>query len=203
MTNRGILIVISGPSGVGKTTICERLLEDPAIRRVITCTTRPPRPQERQDVDYHFLDRAEFEHRIESGLFAEYAEVYGHLYGTPLDEIEEGIKKGWRMILNIDVQGARQLRDSGIDGMLTFFIAPPDFATLERRLRGRGNDSPAQVARRLEAARRELEELDEYDHVVVNQDLDETVAEIRRALSLETEREHARAGGGDLPDGND
>ncbi|HLU49851.1 MAG TPA: guanylate kinase [Planctomycetota bacterium] len=196
---RGKLIVISGPSGVGKTSICDRLLEDPRFRRVVTCTTRPPRETEVPGVDYHFLGREEFEQGIREGRFAEHAEVYGHLYGTPLDDIERGIREGSHMLLNIDVQGARQLRKAPIDGMVTLFIAPPDLETLEKRLRGRGNDTPESIERRLLAAHAELAERDLYDHVIVNESLEQAIRDVLKAIELEPQTEHASAFGGKDP----
>ena len=118
MSKRGRLIVISGPSGVGKTSICEALLKKPEFKRVITCTTRPPREGEQDGIDYFFSARNDFEEGIKDGRFLEYAEVYGNLYGTPRSQVEDGIAKGNDLLLNIDVQGARLVRDSGIPDLV-------------------------------------------------------------------------------------
>jgi guanylate kinase len=180
----GRLIVVSGPSGSGKTTICERLLADARFHRVVTCTTRSPRGREQNGVDYHFLSRDEFERGIAKGRFAEYAEVYGNLYGTPLDEVLEGIESGAQLLLNIDVQGARQLREKSIAGMVSIFIEPPDLAILEARLRRRGTEEESAVRRRIAVAREEWAEKAHYDHAIVNDDIERAVNAVYEALEL-------------------
>ena len=178
MSKRGRLIVISGPSGVGKTSLCEALLERSSCGRVITCTTRPPREGEQDGQDYFFLDRNSFEEGLRAGRFLEHAEVYGNLYGTPRDQVEEGIEKGQELLLNIDVQGARQIRESGIPELMTIFIDAPSEEELERRLLNRASDSEEIVRRRLETARAERKEKTAYNHVVVNADFDTAVREL-------------------------
>jgi len=178
LSKRGRLIAISGPSGVGKTSLCEALLENSNCRRVITCTTRPPREDEHDGQDYFFLDRNNFEEGLRAGRFLEHAEVYGNLYGTPGDQVKEGIENGYDLLLNIDVQGARQLRDSGIPELMTIFIDAPSAEELERRLLDRASDSDEVIRRRLEIARAERKEKSAYDHVVVNADFDEAVREL-------------------------
>ncbi|MBN1442187.1 MAG: guanylate kinase [Planctomycetes bacterium] len=182
MSGSGRLVVISGPSGAGKTSICRRLLARPGVRRVITCTTRPPRAGEMNGVDYLFLSPATFELGIEEGRFLEHASVHGHLYGTPREPVESGIANGETLLLNIDVQGARRLREAGIGGLVTIFIEPPDLDELERRLRQRGTDSTETVRRRVERAREELREKDLYDHIIVNDELERAAAEILEIL---------------------
>jgi len=176
------LIVISGPSGVGKTSLCEKLLEREEFVRVITCTTRPPRDGETNGEDYIFLDREEFEAGIDQGRFLEYANVYGKYYGSPRDQVEAGIEAGQSVLLNIDVQGAQAIRESGIPELTTVFIAPPSFEELEKRLRSRSTDSEEVIRGRLEVARKELEEQDLYDHVVVNDQFDAAVVELEELL---------------------
>ena len=178
MSKRGRLIVISGPSGVGKTSLCEAVLERSSCGRVITCTTRPPREGEQDGQDYFFLDRNSFEEGLRAGRFLEHAEVYGNLYGTPRDQVEEGIEKGRELLLNIDVQGARQIRESGIPELMTIFIDAPSEEELERRLLNRASDSEEVVRRRLETARAERKEKTAYNHVVVNADFDTAVREL-------------------------
>ena len=178
LSKRGRLIVISGPSGVGKTSLCEALLKRSSCRRVITCTTRPPREGEQDGQDYFFFDRNSFEEGLRAGRFLEHAEVYGNLYGTPRDQVEEGIENGHELLLNIDVQGARQVRDSGIPELMTIFIDAPSGEELERRLISRASDSDEVISRRLEVARAEREEKSSYDHVVVNGDFDEAALEL-------------------------
>ncbi len=180
----GRLVIVSGPSGVGKTTVTERLVETPGFERVITATTRPPRPDERQGIDYHFLDRAEFESGIDAGRFLEHACVHGeHLYGTPRDAVEDGLSRGLNVVLTIDVQGARQIRENAPElPTVTIFMLPPTTEELERRLRGRRSEDETLVARRLETARAELAEQEAYDYRVVNDDVDRVVRRIREIV---------------------
>ena len=178
MTAEGRLIVISGPSGVGKSTVAREMLKHSSFERIVTSTTRSPRPGEEDGVHYRFLGREEFEERIRKGSFLEHAAVHGHLYGTPREDVEDALRRGKHVLLNIDVQGAEQLRSRARFPMTTIFIVPPDEETLSSRLRGRGTEDPRQVSRRLEVARREMEEREKYDHVVVNREVENTVREI-------------------------
>ncbi len=188
MSARGRLVVISGPSGVGKTTLCDEVGKRRHVARAITCTTRAPRDDETDGSDYFFLEPAEFESRAASGGFLEHAKVYGHRYGTPREQVEAGIARGDVVLLNIDVQGAKQIRESGISELTTIFIEPPSLEVLEARLTGRSTDSADAVSRRLGIARDELAEKGDYDHVVVNDEIDKAVHGILRILdrSLET-----------------
>jgi guanylate kinase len=180
----GKLIVISGPSGVGKTTVIEHLLSGPGFERVVTATTRKPRPGERDGIDYHFMPRQEFEAGIRAGRFLEHARVHGNWYGTPREAVERGLEAGKRLILNIDVQGARQVRERarGIP-LVTIFLLPPSLEELERRLSRRGTEKPGEVAGRLEIARRELEDRDLFEHRVVNDTIERAAAAIREAIN--------------------
>lgn len=180
-TGRGLLVVISGPSGVGKTTVAERLLGEPGFARAVTATTRAPRPGERDGVDYRFLAEADFRREIAAGGFLEHAEVHGRLYGTPRQAVEEILRRGLACLLVIDVQGAATLRREGVPALYVF-VAPPSEAELERRLRSRRTDSEAEIARRLATARSELARRREYDTVVINDDLDRAVGEISRLV---------------------
>lgn len=184
---RGSLIVVSGPSGSGKTTICDRLERDYGCEYVVTATTRPPRAGETPGVDYQFLTREEFERRIAAGDFLEHATVHGNLYGTPRRAVEEALARGARLILEIDTQGAAQLRASGIPHR-SVFIQVPDLATLERRLRARNTESQDVLERRLARAREEIAEGKRYDFEVVNDDLEPAIAEVARRLGLERVR---------------
>ena len=177
MKPRGLLVVISGPSGVGKTTVAQRLLQTPYYARAVTATTRSPRPGEVDGVDYRFLDEKTFRDGIAAGRFLEHAEVHGRLYGTPRDAVEAILHQGLICLLVIDVQGAATLRASGADARYVF-VAPPSDEELERRLKGRKTDSAIAISQRLANARTELARRSEYDTVVINDDLERVVGEI-------------------------
>jgi len=181
------MVVISGPSGSGKSTICKRLLEDPHVVFSVSATTRRMRPGEVDGRDYHFLAVDEFRKRIERGEFIEYAEVYGNLYGTLRQPLERAIAAGQLYLLEIDVQGALQLKALGEPGQY-LFIAPPDFEELRRRLVKRNTETPEVLERRLHKAEDEFRERGKYDHVVVNDELERAVAEVRRLIGLEKGR---------------
>jgi len=181
---RGRMAVISGPSGSGKSTICKRLLEDPRVVFSVSATTRARRPGEVDGRDYHFLAREEFKRRVERGEFIEHAEVYGNMYGTLRAPMEEVLASGNVYLLEIDVQGANQLRALGVPGTYVF-IAPPDFEELRRRLAARGTETTEMLERRLHKAEDEWRERVRYDHVVVNDDVDRAVGEIRTILGLD------------------
>ncbi len=172
------VFVITGPSGVGKGTLIRGLLERvPGLELSISATTRPPRPGERDGVDYYFLSEEEFERRVRGGDFLEHARYAGHRYGTLRSELERRLKAGSGVVLEIEVQGARQVRAAMPDA-LAVFIAPPSLAALEARLQGRGTDNPEQVRRRLQSAERELKAQAEFAHVIVNDRLEQATAEL-------------------------
>jgi len=178
---RGSLLVLSGPSGVGKTTIARRLAKIPGIVRVTTATTRPPRPGEEDGRDYRFLARGPFEEAVARGEFLEHAEIDGNLYGTPREDVLRELAEGRLVLLDVDVQGARSLRAAGLPALLVF-VEPPSREELRRRLEGRGSEDPGAVRRRLERAEREMAQKGLYDVVVVNRDVGEAVAEIAAEL---------------------
>jgi guanylate kinase len=183
-SDRGKLVVISGPSGAGKTTLLARLLAQlPELKPSVSATTRPPRPGERDGVDYHFLTPEEFERRRAAGEFLECFEVFGrgYWYGTLRSEVSPSLAAGKSVVLEIDVQGTMAVLASHPDA-ITIFVRPGDAAELERRLRGRATDSDEAIARRLEVARRELERASEYQYQVVNDDVDRAVQEIYEIL---------------------
>jgi guanylate kinase len=183
MTTPGMMVVISGPSGSGKSTICKRLLEDPRIVFSVSATTRKKREGEVDGRDYHFLSRDEFRKRAERGEFIEHAEVYGNMYGTLRAPMQRALSEGKVYLLEIDVQGALQLKALGEPGLYVF-IAPPDFEELRRRLVKRNSETPEMLERRLHKAEDEYRERVKYDHIVVNDDLDRAVNEIRRIIGL-------------------
>ena len=180
------LVVISGLSGAGKTTLARALLEDPRYARALTATTRGPRGGEVDGVDYHFLNAPAFDAGIAEGAFLEWAVVYGdHRYGTPRKNVEAILGSGRHCVLVIDVQGAATLREKGVAGLFVF-VKAPSLAELERRLRNRGEDDDVAIAARLEAARAELAAQDEFDLVLVNDNLDEAARQL--AVRLGTRR---------------
>lgn len=162
---------MSGPSGVGKSAVAGRLLRDPRFARAITATTRAPRPGERDGTDYHFLTADAFRAHLKDDWFLEHAEVYGRLYGTPRHEVEAVLASGRHCVLVIDVQGAATLRRGGVEAAYVF-LDPPSRDELERRLRARGGDDAASVARRLAEVAHELDEAEAFPHRVVNADLE-------------------------------
>lgn len=175
----GLCLVISAPSGAGKSTLVERLrAEFPHFAYSISCTTRAPRGEEKDGVDYHFLTRDDFVSRREAGHFAEWAEVHGNLYGTPKAPVEEHLAGGRDVLFDIDVQGALQVKGVFPQGLFVF-IQPPSRLELERRLRGRGTDSDEAIAKRLGNALGELRQAGRFDYIIVNDDLDTAADELR------------------------
>lgn len=182
-TKTGKMLVISGPSGSGKTTICKKLREDPRVKFSVSATTRAPRTGEVDGRDYFFVSKERFRELASQGAFIEHAEVFGNMYGTLREPMEDALRRGEVYLLEIDVQGALQLKTLGVAGVYVF-IAPPDFEELRRRLVGRGTDAPEVVERRLKKAEDEYRERVKYDHVVVNADLERAVDEVRELVGL-------------------
>ena len=190
MTRRGLLIVLSAPSGTGKTTLVTRLVERvPQLVRSRSYTSRTPRPGEVEGVDYHFVAPARFRDMIDAGEFLEWADVFGRLYGTSAAATECYLASGLDVVLVIDVQGARQVRRQVRDAV-GIFVLPPSFGTLDERLRSRGEDQgdALDLERRLDTARREIEMIDEYDYVVVNDEIDACVERLRHIVLAERSR---------------
>lgn len=182
MLNTGKLIVLTGPSGVGKGTLVKELLSRyPDIYLSVSATTRSPRPGEINGQHYYFVSRGEFEEMITAGEFFEWAEFAGNCYGTPKKQVQNRINEGKLVLLEIEVEGARQIRDSFPDA-LRIFILPPSSAELENRLRGRGQDSEDAIARRLKRAQEEIEAAHEFDFQVINDDLEEALKKLETLL---------------------
>jgi len=177
------LIVFSAPSGGGKTTLAQMLIKDfPNLKLSISSTTRAPRGQEKDGVDYHFLTVEEFKSRIKAGKFAEHAEVHGNFYGTEFDTVKNNLKNGVSVLALVDVKGAEVLKASFPGDVYTIFVKPPDLKTLEARLKGRGTERPEAIAIRLANAKEEMEHAKDFDRVVINDDLQTAYAELRMIL---------------------
>ena len=192
---RGLLIVLSSPSGAGKSTISRMLLEsDPAITMSISATTRPKRPGERDDVDYHFVDDAEFDAMIAAGDFVEWAPVFGYRYGTPKVPVKDALRDGRDILFDIDWQGTQQLHAAMGEDLVRIFLLPPSMDELERRLRDRGTDSAEVIAQRMERAASEISHWAEYDYVLVNHDSQACVADVRAIVAAERPKRTRRIG---------
>jgi guanylate kinase len=185
---RGLLIVISGPSGVGKDTVIKHLLDlDPKLKYSVSYTTRPPRPGEVDGVDYRFVNREEFERLMREGALLEYATYDSHLYGTPITPLDQARAAGYDIVLKIDVQGAEQVRKRAQDA-LRIFLAPPNMDELLRRRTERHSESARDQTARQVIARHEMELAPHFDHVVINDDLERAVQEVLAIIRLARER---------------
>jgi len=179
------VLVITGPSGVGKGTLIRGLMERlPELELSVSATTRDPRPGEHDGVDYHFLSREDFDRRVAVGDFVEHADYAGRSYGTLRSELERRTRAGVPVVLEIEVQGARQVR-AAMPQAVQIFIAPPSLEALRARLIGRGTDEPEEVERRLAVAERELAARPEFAHVVVNDRLEDALAELKEIVAAE------------------
>jgi guanylate kinase len=183
---RGLLIVLSSPSGAGKSTISRMLLKsDPDVTMSVSATTRPQRPGETDDLDYHFVDDATFDHMIDEGEFVEWAPVFNHRYGTPKAPVKAALKAGSDILFDIDWQGTQQLHSAMGEDLVRIFILPPSMAELERRLTTRGTDSAEVIADRMQRASGEISHWAEYDYVLVNRDTEECLARVRTIVAAE------------------
>ena len=179
--NKGRLFVISGPSGTGKGTICKELIKDDKIRLSVSMTTRKPREGEVHGVSYYFATKEEFLQKIDAGGFLEYAEVFGNYYGTPKMEVLELLDKGMDVLLEIDVQGALQIKDVYPEAVLVF-ILPPSMEELRARLTGRATETQDVVERRLGEAAKEISYVKQYDYAVINDDLEEAIDNVKMVI---------------------
>ena len=182
MTGRGLVVVVSGPSGVGKGSVhagLHGLLE--GLEVSVSATTRAPRPGERDGVAYRFVDDVTFDRLVDGDALLEWAEYAGHRYGTPRGPLEDAVERGRTVLLEIEVQGALQVRSRMPEALLVFLV-PPAFDELERRLRDRGTEDEPTIQARLDVARGEMEAQDKFDHVVINDDLERATAEVARLI---------------------
>jgi guanylate kinase len=183
---RGLMLVLSSPSGAGKTTLSRQLLDnDSHIQLSVSCTTRAKRPGEKDGVDYKFLDTASFRGMIDRGEFLEHARVFDHYYGTPRVPVETALDSGRDMLFDIDWQGTQQLKEKGREDLVTVFILPPSTRDLERRLITRAQDSPETVAQRMAKAADEMSHWAEYDYVIINRDIATSLTELKSILTAE------------------
>ena len=185
MDRRGLMLVLSSPSGAGKTTLSKMLLDDPALELSISVTTRPPRPGEVDGRDYHFIDRARFDAMIKRGELLEWAEVFGNGYGTPRAPVEAALASGRDVLFDIDWQGTQQLREKGRDDLVSVFVLPPTVPDLEQRLRMRAQDAPEVIRSRMAKAADEMSHWAEYDYVIINRRVTDAFADVRAILGAE------------------
>ena len=186
VARRGLMLVLSSPSGAGKTTLSRMLLKaDGHIDLSVSVTTRPQRPGEVDGRDYHFIDMVRFESMVKSGKLLEWAEVFGHRYGTPRIPVEKALRAGRDVLFDIDWQGTQQLREKARDDLVSVFILPPSVTELQRRLERRAQDSRAIIAGRMAKAAGEMSHWPEYDYVIVNREKKDAFAEVQAILAAE------------------
>ena len=192
----GLMVILSSPSGAGKSTLARRLMDwDAWLRFSVAATTRAPRPGEIDGEHYHFTTRDGFLRMVAEGQMLEHAEVFGNLYGSPRGPVEQAMLAGRDTLFDVDWQGGQQIRASALGAhVVSIFVLPPSLPELERRLRGRGQDSDAVIAGRMQKSRSEISHWAEYDYVLVNDDLDQTEARMRAILTAERLRRDRQAG---------
>jgi guanylate kinase len=192
---RGLMLVLSSPSGAGKTTITRALIErDPELESSVSVTTRPARVGEIHGRHYHFIDQAQFQAMVEGGELIEHATVFGNSYGTPRAPIEAALAAGRDVVSDVDWQGTQQLKESMRNDIVSVFVLPPTIAALETRLRSRAQDSPEVVAQRMAKSADEMSHWPEYDYVIVNRELEESVAQVQAILTAERLRRERQVG---------
>ena len=195
IARRGLMLVLSSPSGAGKTTLSRMLLKaDRNVELSVSVTTRPQRRGEVDGRDYHFIDRARFKAMVKTGKLLEWAEVFGHCYGTPRRPVEQALQAGRDVLFDIDWQGTQQLREKARDDLVSVFILPPAVKELERRLERRAQDSNDIIGSRMAKAAGEMSHWPEYDYVIVNRDKAEAFAEVRAILAAERLRRERQIG---------
>jgi guanylate kinase len=199
INRRGVMLVLSSPSGAGKTSISREILRrEPSLSMSVSATTRPKRPGETDGRDYHFVDPTEFGLMINRGEFLEHAKVFGNYYGTPRTFVDAKLSQGLDVLFDIDWQGTQQLRDTARSDVVSVFILPPSTGELERRLNARAQDPAHVVSQRMSQASNEMSHWPEYDYIIVNRDLDASVAKVQAILSAERTRRERQIGLGDF-----
>ena len=195
ITRRGLMLVLSSPSGAGKTSICDRLLQQEVeLILSVSATTRKRRPGEVDGKDYHFLSTLEFETRINNSEFLEYAKVFGNYYGTPSNLVEKSLKSGVDVLFDIDWQGTQQMKAKARQDLVSVFILPPSTQELEKRLFKRAQDSSEVVAQRMSKSASEMSHYPEYDYVIINYDLNKSVHQVQSILNAERSRRERQNG---------
>lgn len=195
-SRRGLLLILSSPSGAGKSTLARRLMEwDPSLRFSVSATTRAPRPGETDGREYYFKTRTEFESMVAAGEMLEHAEVFGNFYGSPKGPVETAMTEGRDTLFDIDWQGGQQIRNSSLGrDVVSVFVLPPSIAELERRLRGRAQDSDEVIAGRMAKSQSEISHWAEYDYVIVNNDIDLAFNDLLSILQAERMRRDRQPG---------
>lgn len=195
VARRGLMLVLSSPSGAGKTTLSRRLLDaDPGVELSVSVTTRKQRPGEVEGRDYHFIDAARFEAMIKRGELLEWAHVFGHRYGTPRAPVEAALVRGHDVLFDIDWQGTQQLREKADRDLVSIFVLPPSMPDLEQRLRRRAQDSDDVIHARMATASEEMSHWAEYDYVVINTDVDRAFREVHTILAAERLKRERQTG---------
>jgi guanylate kinase len=195
IARRGLMLVLSSPSGAGKTTLSRKLLEtDPGVELSVSVTTRKQRPGEIDGHDYHFIDAARFDAMVKGGELLEWAQVFGHRYGTPRAPVEAALANGHDVLFDIDWQGTQQLREKADHDLVSIFVLPPSMADLERRLRRRAQDPDEVIRARMATAADEMSHWAEYDYVVINTDVDRAFREVHTILAAERLKRERQTG---------
>jgi guanylate kinase len=195
IARRGLMLVLSSPSGAGKTTLSRKLLEtDPGVELSVSVTTRKQRPGEIDGRDYHFIDAARFDAMVKGGELLEWAQVFGHRYGTPRAPVEAALTNGHDVLFDIDWQGTQQLREKADHDLVSIFVLPPSMADLERRLRRRAQDPDEVIRARMATATDEMSHWAEYDYVVINTDVDRAFREVHTILAAERLKRERQTG---------
>jgi guanylate kinase len=195
IARRGLMLVLSSPSGAGKTTLSRKLLEtDPGVELSVSVTTRKQRPGEIDGRDYHFIDAARFDAMVKGGELLEWAQVFGHRYGTPRAPVEAALTNGHDVLFDIDWQGTQQLREKADHDLVSIFVLPPSMADLERRLRRRAQDPDEVIRARMATATDEMSHWAEYDYVVINTDVDRAFREVQTILAAERLKRERQTG---------